>query len=170
MQELFVTFGVFTGVGIGLTTTPGVILTARYFDKRRGVANAFCFSGPAAGSFILPFLIEHLLEVYGFRGTMLILGACMLHILISSALFRPLAIHVKIVRRDRLHQQYLQSNKCIGSHDDDIKYIQHGRVQSSNNQESSLQFHPFPSSWYALLNKSFSQYKKIIICSDSDSC
>ena len=74
----------------------------------------------------------------------------MLHILISSALFRPLAIHVKIVRRDRLHQQYLQSTKYFDCPDDDIKYIQHGRIQSSNNQQS-LQFHPFPSSWYDLL-------------------
>ena len=94
--------GVFTGIGVGLSTTPGVILTARYFDKRRGIANAFCLSGTAAGSFTLPFSIEGLLEEYGFRGTMLILGGCMLHILISSALYRPLAIHIKIAQNDLL--------------------------------------------------------------------
>ena len=97
-----------TGVGVGLSTTPGVILTARYFDKRRGIANAFCLSGTAAGSFTLPFLIEFLLEAYEFRGTMLILGGCMLHILISSALFRPLAVHVSITRNGR---KELQSKK-----------------------------------------------------------
>ena len=91
-----------------MSTTPGVILTARYFDKRRGIANAFCLSGTAAGSFTLPFLIEFLLEAYEFRGTMLILGGCMLHILISSALFRPLAVHVNITRN---RQKELQSNK-----------------------------------------------------------
>ena len=91
-----------------MSTTPGVILTARYFDKRRGIANAFCLSGTAAGSFTLPFLIEFLLEAYEFRGTMLILGGCMLHILISSALFRPLAVHVSITRKWR---KELQSNK-----------------------------------------------------------
>ena len=91
-----------------MSTTPGVILTSRYFDKRRGIANAFCLSGTAAGSFTLPFLIEFLLEAYEFRGTMLILGGCMLHILISSALFRPLAVHVNITRN---RQKELQSNK-----------------------------------------------------------
>ena len=96
------TLGVLTGIGVGLSTTPGVILTARYFDKRRGIANAFCLSGTAAGSFTLPFLIENLLEEYGFRGTMLVLGACMLHILVSSALYRPLAVHIKITQNDML--------------------------------------------------------------------
>ena len=91
-----------------MSTTPGVILTSRYFDKKRGIANAFCLSGTASGSFTLPFLIEFLLEAYEFRGTMLILGGCMLHILISSALFRPLAVHVNITRN---RQKELQSNK-----------------------------------------------------------
>ena len=97
-----------------MSTTPGVILTSRYFDKKRGIANAFCLSGTAAGSFTLPFLIEFLLEAYEFRGTMLILGGCMLHILISSALFRPLAVHVNITRN---RQKEVQSNKQLDNVD-----------------------------------------------------
>jgi hypothetical protein len=38
----------------------GIILTARYFDKKRSRANALCLSGTAAGSFTLPMLIEYL--------------------------------------------------------------------------------------------------------------
>ena len=45
VEILFVTFGLLTGIGIGMSTTPGIILVARYFDKRRGIANAFCLSG-----------------------------------------------------------------------------------------------------------------------------
>ena len=45
VETLFVTFGLLTGLGVGLSTTPGIILVARYFDKRRGIANAFCLSG-----------------------------------------------------------------------------------------------------------------------------
>ena len=32
LQTLFVSLGMLTGAGIGLATTPGIILTARYFD------------------------------------------------------------------------------------------------------------------------------------------
>ena len=45
VETLFITFGLLTGIGVGLSTTPGIILVARYFDKRRGIANAFCLSG-----------------------------------------------------------------------------------------------------------------------------
>ena len=131
-QDLFLTFGVLTGIGVGLSTTPGVILTARYFDKRRGIANAFCLSGTAAGSFILPFLIEYLLNGYGFRGTMLILGACMLHILVSSALYRPLATHVNILRCKRLGYVRTEEEDCI---DNKKPSSFSGKSQNSNTQD-----------------------------------
>merc|ERR1719412_3090404 len=86
-------------MGIGLATTPGIILTARYFDKKRSLANALCLSGTAAGSFSMPMLISYLLDLYGFHGTLLILGGCLLHVCISAALYRPLATHVLILRR-----------------------------------------------------------------------
>ncbi|TRY67846.1 hypothetical protein TCAL_11469 [Tigriopus californicus] len=98
METLFLTLGILTGMGVGLSTTPGIILTARYFDKNRAKANAFCLSGTAAGSFVLPFFIEFCLGIYGFRGTVLILGGCMLHLCISASLYRPLAVHVLIMR------------------------------------------------------------------------
>ena len=100
LQCLFVTLGMLTGMGIGLATTPGIILTARYFDKRRSLANALCLSGTAAGSSTLPILISYLLDQYGFHGTLLILGACLLNVLVSAALYRPLATHVIIIRNE----------------------------------------------------------------------
>ena len=99
MEFVFVTMGVFSGLGIGLSTTPGVILAARYFERNRAIANALCISGAAAGSSTMPFLIQHLLDAYGLRGAVLIMGACMLHIGVSAALFRPVAVHAAIQRR-----------------------------------------------------------------------
>jgi len=45
---------------LSLVCVSGIILTARYFDKKRSRANALCLSGTAAGSFTLPMLIQHL--------------------------------------------------------------------------------------------------------------
>ncbi len=54
----------------------------------------------------LTVLIEHLLDEYGFRNALLILGACMLHLFVSGALYRPLKVHVIIMRNARLkHEQ-----------------------------------------------------------------
>lgn len=88
--HLLFTFGILTGIGGGLSTTPGIILVSRYFDKRRALANGICISGTAAGSFVFPILIEHLIRSFGFHGTILILGGCMLHVCVSAMLYRPL--------------------------------------------------------------------------------
>ncbi|XP_026824805.1 monocarboxylate transporter 12 [Ooceraea biroi] len=88
--HLFFTFGVLTGIGGGLSTTPGIILVSQYFDKHRALANGICVSGTAAGSFVFPLLIELLVKNFGFHGTILLLGGCMLHVCVSATLYRPL--------------------------------------------------------------------------------
>ncbi|XP_043578591.1 monocarboxylate transporter 12 isoform X2 [Bombus pyrosoma] len=88
--HLFFTFGVLTGIGSGLSTTPGIILVSQYFDKHRALANGICVSGTAAGSFVFPLLIKVLVDNFGFHGTILLLGGCMLHVCVSATLYRPL--------------------------------------------------------------------------------
>jgi len=100
--QLCLTFGVLTGFGAGLSTTPGIIMTSRYFNKRRALANGICVSGTAAGSIVIPPLMEVLIPIYGFRGCILILGACMLHVCFSASLYRPIHIHQQIVELDQL--------------------------------------------------------------------
>ncbi|KAI9555860.1 hypothetical protein GHT06_018377 [Daphnia sinensis] len=97
LLQLCFTFGILTGLGAGLATTPGIIMTSRYFNKRRALANGLCVSGTAVGSMLLPLLLEVLVPAYGFRGSILILGACMLHICLSAALYRPIEIHQAIM-------------------------------------------------------------------------
>lgn len=78
------------GIGGGLSTTPGIVMVSQYFDKHRALANGICVSGTAAGSFVFPLLIETLCDSFGFHGTILLLGGCMLHVCISATLYRPL--------------------------------------------------------------------------------
>ncbi|XP_030375422.1 uncharacterized protein LOC115624737 [Scaptodrosophila lebanonensis] len=91
LLHLLFTFGILTGIGGGLSTTPGIVIVSQYFDKHRALANGICVSGTAAGSFILPILIKHLAENWGFHGTILILGGCMLHVCVSATLYRPIS-------------------------------------------------------------------------------
>lgn len=92
MVHLLFTFGVLTGIGGGLSTTPGIVIVSQYFDKHRALANGICVSGTAAGSFVFPILIEHLVEKFDFHGTILILGGCMLHVCVSATIYRPLEV------------------------------------------------------------------------------
>ncbi|KAK6641216.1 hypothetical protein RUM44_012925 [Polyplax serrata] len=108
--HLLFTFGLLSGIGGGLSTTPGVLIVSRYFDKHRALANGICISGTAAGSFIFPILIQYLIVGYGFHGTILILGGCILHVCISAALYRPLSVHQRMVERSQgqpVHSEHL---------------------------------------------------------------
>ena len=113
IEWLFVTLGLITGLGMGLSATPGVIIVARYFDKNRAKANAFCLSGTAVGSFVLPLLMQTVLAEYGLRGTLLLLGGCMLHICISAALYRPHYVHTKIMAEKAEKKKKKVSNSAV---------------------------------------------------------
>ena len=132
-------------MGIGLATTPGIILTARYFDKRRSLANALCLSGTAAGSFSLPILISYLLDKYGFHGTLLILGACLLNVCISAALYRPLATHVIIIRNQERRNALTQRPSASPAPPDTDQTVTDNEINKqadlearNNNKESSI--------------------------------
>ncbi|KAL0809075.1 hypothetical protein ABMA28_012706 [Loxostege sticticalis] len=86
--HLLFSFGVMTGIGGGLSTTPGIVIVSQYFDKHRALANGICVSGTAAGSFVFPMLIEKLVDMYGLHGTVLLLGGGMLHVCVSATLYR----------------------------------------------------------------------------------
>lgn len=75
-------------------------MTSRYFDKHRALANGIWLSGTAAGSMAIPPLIEMLMPRYGFRGCILILGACILHVCLCAIAYRPMEIHQRITELD----------------------------------------------------------------------
>merc|ERR1719471_1814370 len=55
--------------------------------------------------------MSHLLDWYGFHGTLLILGACLLNVCVSAALYRPLATHVIIIRNEERKKAKLDELK-----------------------------------------------------------
>ncbi|XP_048480059.1 monocarboxylate transporter 12 isoform X2 [Plutella xylostella] len=93
LLHLLLSFGVMTGIGGGLSTTPGIVIVSQYFDKHRAMANGICVSGTAAGSFVFPMAIEALVRAYGLHGTVLLLGGGMLHVCVAATLYRDPPAH-----------------------------------------------------------------------------
>ncbi|CAG0897980.1 unnamed protein product [Darwinula stevensoni] len=92
IHHLLFTLGLTLGIGMGLSGTPGMVIVSQYFEKHRGAANGISVSGNAIGGVIMPPLMEHLVEQYGFRGAMLVLGGLLLHVCLGASLFRPLPL------------------------------------------------------------------------------
>lgn len=66
-----------------------------YFYHKRGQAVGLSLAGTALGMMIFPQTVRLLLEEYGFRGAVLILGAVNLHSIVGSTLLQPAKWHFK---------------------------------------------------------------------------
>ncbi|KAM7536863.1 hypothetical protein Aperf_G00000086864 [Anoplocephala perfoliata] len=90
MLGLVLTFGVLVGFGASLSSTAALIIVSLYFDDRRATAIGLSIAGSGVGSFVFAPLVNYLINVYTWRGAMLVLAGIFTHIVIFGCLMRPI--------------------------------------------------------------------------------
>ncbi|XP_033759528.1 monocarboxylate transporter 12-like [Pecten maximus] len=90
IEVLYLTYGIITGIGFGMSFPPAVMMIAVYFDKYRAIASGILFAGGGLGGMLFPYLLRYLLREYGLKGTFLVYGGIMLNICVCGLLVRPL--------------------------------------------------------------------------------
>ncbi|KAF8782454.1 uncharacterized protein LOC129963981 [Argiope bruennichi] len=83
-----VLWGTIFGLGFGLGNILLPVKINQYFDKYRATASGISFSGACLGSFILPPIVEILMDFYGLSGTFLILAGFVLNCVPAALLLR----------------------------------------------------------------------------------
>lgn len=106
MPHILATYSVINGMGVGLATSAAFVALNHYFKEKRGQAVGLSMAGTALGMLILPQLVRILLEVYGFRGAVLVLSGLALHAAFGSALLQPVKWHLKEEKVDVEMQAY----------------------------------------------------------------
>ncbi|XP_006824373.1 monocarboxylate transporter 12-like [Saccoglossus kowalevskii] len=116
-----VTFGFCTGVGFGLARVPAVAMLGKYFKRRHAIASGLSVVGTGCGAFIISPLLRSLINVYGWRGSFIILGGISLHMCVSGALLRPIHFlddnehcedeHISDSRRKETYPSYEDKSK-----------------------------------------------------------
>lgn len=71
---------------------PALGTLSRYFSRRRVLAVGLALTGNGAASLLLAPALQLLLDTFGWRGALLLLGAVTLHLTPCGALLRPLAL------------------------------------------------------------------------------
>ncbi|KAI8498998.1 hypothetical protein Bbelb_234510 [Branchiostoma belcheri] len=89
MIHLFLSVGILTGLGISLMYSPSLAMIGRYFDKRHATANGIAVCGTGVGIFALPPLFQFLIDEFGWRGALLIVGGLLFNGCVCGALMRP---------------------------------------------------------------------------------
>ncbi|XP_030763164.1 monocarboxylate transporter 14-like isoform X2 [Sitophilus oryzae] len=85
---MYLTFGVLSGLGLGLIYVTAVVSIAFWFDKKRTLAVGLGASGIGIGTFVFSPLTTFLINKYEWRGTTLILGGCFLNMCICGMLMK----------------------------------------------------------------------------------
>ncbi|ESO98955.1 hypothetical protein LOTGIDRAFT_158918 [Lottia gigantea] len=88
--QLILTQSVFVGMGNSMVHAPALVLIGKYFKNKRSTAAAIAASAVSAGAVIFPHLVKYLIDEYGLRGALLILGGIHLHILVAGLLMVPI--------------------------------------------------------------------------------
>ncbi|XP_077977519.1 monocarboxylate transporter 12-like [Glandiceps talaboti] len=90
LAVLYFTFGGLVGIGFGIPLSSVVIHINKYFSKRFVFANGLCYLGGGIGLLIASPLFHFLIEMFGWRGAVLIIGGINANTMVCAALMRPL--------------------------------------------------------------------------------
>ncbi|XP_028902150.2 uncharacterized protein LOC105221369 isoform X2 [Zeugodacus cucurbitae] len=88
VEMLMLTFGIISGLGLGIGYVTAVVSIAFWFDKKRTFATGIAASGTGIGTFLYAPLTQCLIDNYGWRIATLILAGTMLNTCICGALMR----------------------------------------------------------------------------------
>ena len=86
LWQIYVTYSLFVGLGVGFCYVPAVGAVQRWFTRRRGFASGIAVSGIGAGTLIMPLLAAALIDAWGWRGAYAGLGVVTLIVGIPGAL------------------------------------------------------------------------------------
>ena len=68
-----------TGVGLGLLYLPPIVMVGQYFRSKRALATGIAVCGSGIGAFVFAPLVEHLIEIYTWKGAMWIIAGITLN-------------------------------------------------------------------------------------------
>ncbi|KAG8429834.1 hypothetical protein GDO86_019090 [Hymenochirus boettgeri] len=90
LYQLFLSLGGLSGLGWALIFSPSMAAVTGYFTNRRSLATGFVLTGVGTFSFALTPLLQYLVEIYSWRGCLLLLSGLVLHSVPCGCLLRPL--------------------------------------------------------------------------------
>lgn len=82
----------FSGLGFALCYTPAITLVSCYFRRRKALAYGIAMSGSGIGTFVLAPAVQLLIDLYSWRGALLVLSAFVANLCVCGALMRPITV------------------------------------------------------------------------------
>lgn len=119
---------IFLGITYAFSYGPALVVLGRYFEKKRGIATSLGELGTSCAYLVYPPMIRFLLDTYGLRGALAVVGGTLLNLCVAGALMRPITFYrdlQKFAKQEQSNQIWsTNSNICSpkkrSSHDDNV--------------------------------------------------
>ena len=85
LWQVYLSYGVAVGVGVGFSYVPSVGVLQRWFVRRRGLASGLAVAGIGAGTLVAPPFTRFLVEMLGWRETFQVLAGMTLVVGLGAA-------------------------------------------------------------------------------------
>ncbi|KAK2885178.1 solute carrier family 16 member 6b isoform X2 [Channa argus] len=92
INEMYITIGIFSGLGYCLTFLPTVTILAQYFSRRRALVTSIASSGESFAIFAFAPAFTTLKEHIGWRYCLVVLGIFQASVIVCGLLLRPIII------------------------------------------------------------------------------
>uniref|UniRef100_A0A8C2X973 Major facilitator superfamily (MFS) profile domain-containing protein n=2 Tax=Cyclopterus lumpus TaxID=8103 RepID=A0A8C2X973_CYCLU len=89
---LYFFIGVIGGCGLSLNLNASLTIISKYFLNKRPIANGLAMAGSPVFLCVLAPANQYLLHMFGWRGSLVILGGLMLNCCVAGALMRPVVL------------------------------------------------------------------------------
>ncbi|XP_004689550.1 PREDICTED: monocarboxylate transporter 1 [Condylura cristata] len=111
VQGLYVCIGVIGGLGLAFNLNPALTMIGKYFYKKRPLANGLAMAGSPVFLSTLAPLNQVLFNIFGWRGSFLILGGLLLNCCVAGSLMRPIGPPATSAGREKLKQSLQEAGK-----------------------------------------------------------
>ncbi|XP_037356155.1 monocarboxylate transporter 1-like isoform X2 [Talpa occidentalis] len=99
------------GLGLAFNLNPALTMIGKYFYKRRPLANGLAMAGSPVFLSTLAPLNQVLFNVFGWRGSFLILGGLLLNCCVAGSLMRPIGPPPGSAGKEKSKQSLLEAGK-----------------------------------------------------------
>ncbi|KAK3928495.1 Monocarboxylate transporter 12 [Frankliniella fusca] len=86
--QMYLTFGLLAGLGLGLCFITAVVSIAFWFERKRTLAMSLGAAGTGFGTFIYAPMTNYCISEYGWRGTVLLLAGTFLNLCLCGVVMR----------------------------------------------------------------------------------
>ena len=77
------------GAGLGLMYAPSIVIVGQYFKDKRALATGIASCGTGVGAFAFAPLIKYLIDIYTWKGAMIIISGICLNGMVAAISFHP---------------------------------------------------------------------------------